>query len=291
MSSSSSEFCPPRARGFGRFRSIGFAFKRLVYVCPFVISKEASSALFCSLLPGYIFRRLGYPWIAWIVLIAYFAALIVFIVALGFRTGSFAFSAMLAIHSTSALTAYRNVNDDAELGGRFRSALKIVILITLLYFGAQRLLGHVILPLRLKDKIYVVNALASLKNLQRGERVAYEIQETRGAFSRPEAHGTIIVEAGYDLGTVIGLTGDKIEFGKDKFTVNGIAYPRMPGMPESGELVVPENHWLIWSDFAINVQGPAAEVRAQNLLSRMGMVDKKNFVGTIFRRWFWRKQL
>jgi hypothetical protein len=291
MSEIPSPFYPPRARGWGHLRWVRFAIKRIFYSSPVRFSEGFITALSGSVVPGYVFRLLGYPLVATLAMGAYAMAALLVLIALGFPLGNYAFAFMLALHATSALMAFRRYVPVAELRQRLITGAGILVILVVSYFGLQTLLGKVITPVRYNGHVYVLNSLASPDGIKRGERIAYRISGTDQGFHAGELHGTVIVEEGFGLGNVLAVAGDTIEFTKDSCLINGTGFPRAKRMPDSGVLVVPENHWFIWPDFAINMGGAAAEMQANQMLVRMGMVPTKEFAGKIFSRWFWRKQL
>src|SRR4051794_12586862 len=107
MSESPSPFYPPRARGWGHLRRVRSAFQRIIYSSPVQFSEGFITAVSSSVVPGYVFRLLGYPVVAKLAMGAYATAAILFLIALGFPLGNYAFAFMLALHATSALMAFR----------------------------------------------------------------------------------------------------------------------------------------------------------------------------------------
>ncbi|MDB6029122.1 MAG: hypothetical protein JWM68_5345 [Verrucomicrobiales bacterium] len=291
MSASPSPFYPPRARGWGRLRRVSFALQRVFYASPVKFSDGFIKAVSGCIVPGYVFRMIGYPIVSRIAISAYATAAFLFLIALGFPLGNYAFAFMLTLHAVSALLAFRRFVPVEELRQRLITAAGILVILIIAYLGLQALFGKVITPLRYNGKVYVVNGLASANGIKQGERIAYHIASMDRQFHTADAHGAVIVEEGFGLGAVLAVAGDKIVFTKESCVVNGISFPHQQRMPESGELVVPENRWFIWPDFAIDMQGEAAEIQAGAMLMRMGMVSKEDFAGRIFRHWFWRKQL
>ncbi len=291
MSSSSSQFYPPRARGWGRLRSVAAFFRRIRYASPLEIPKGLGSTICGLLLPGYAFRLFGYKMVAEIAVSLYGVAAFLFVANLGLPFANYAFSFLIAIHALSALVMTRNFSVEPTLGRRLWSAASVLVLIIICYNLALTAFGYVVTPLNYNRKVYVVNGLASSRKVGRGDQVAYHIRAAGHTFRTAYEHGAVIVEDGFGIGEVLAVAGDQIEFTKKEFTVNGISQPRKLRMPESGKIVVPEKHWFIWPEFAITVQGQAAQIQADQMLARMGMVDADDFVGTIFRHWFWRKQL
>ena len=291
MSSDSSPFYPPRARGWRRFRGVRFALRRMRYACPFEVPKGLGWTICSFLVPGYTFRILGYRLVARLVIAAYLVAALGFIVALGLPAANYFFAAMIALHAVSAFFALARIFPTEEFAGRFWRAATVLALLIIGYSFALALFGHVVTPLEFNKKVYVINRLVSAGGVTRGEHVAYRIESNAERFGGAGYHGTIIVEDGFGFGDVLAISGDTIEFTPAALVINGIPQQRKARMPATGSIVVPENHWFIWPEFAINMHGQAAEIQANEMLARMGMVNAKDFVGRVFGRWFWRKQL
>ena len=70
-----------------------------------------------------------------------------------------------------------------------------------------------------------------------------------------------------------------------------LAFPRQAHMPSRGELVVPEKHWFLWPNLAINLHGNISEATADATLLRLALVGEEQFVGKPFERWLWRRQV
>jgi hypothetical protein len=62
-------------------------------------------------------------------------------------------------------------------------------------------------------------------------------------------------------------------------------------MPQGGELVVPENHWFVWPELAINVHGNVGEGPISATMLQLAIISESEFIGKPFKRWFWRRQL
>ena len=90
---------------------------------------------------------------------------------------------------------------------------------------------------------------------------------------------------------MLATAGDRVEFSTNGFAVNGVLQARLPHMPETGGLVVPENHWFIWPKLAISGNWDVGEANISSAMMQMASVSEDQFVGKPFKRWFWRKQI
>jgi hypothetical protein len=125
--------------------------------------------------------------------------------------------------------------------------------------------------LRLKGQVVIVHRQAPSAALQRGERVAYSFE----GFAEHE----LVVRSGFGLGPVLALPGDRVLFTKSTIEINGIAQPRFALMPESGERIIPEKHWFVWPEFAIDAQGHLAGGAISDRIVGSGVIAEHQFLG------------
>jgi hypothetical protein len=139
------------------------------------------------------------------------------------------------------------------------------------------------MPLQVRGRVVVVHRLAHPEALARGAWIAYTIDGS--------GENAVYLLSGFGLGPVLALPGDRVRFTKSAFEVNGVPQPRVAGMPEVGEWVVPEKHWFVWPEVAMSGHGnvPAEGIAAT--LQRVGTITEAQFVGKPFKRWFGRRQL
>lgn len=292
MSSHSSPYDPPRAKGFGRLRQVKYRLRRPFYSVPFDLPVHFWSALAGAITPGYGFQLVGYRTVSWITRAVYGAAALFLLVRLGYPSANYAFVLMISLHAVSVLMVIRRYFPVETFASRIWQSAGILVAIIGTYAAGQMALGMAITPVRYGGKVFVVNRLVSAKAMAQGDIVAFRMGSNRSWFDDGGAHGTVILEGGYGFGDIMGTAGDQITFTKDALWVNGKAQPRRARMPEHGSLVLAENDWFIWPDFAISSHGQAAEeFQANEMLGRLGVVEKRQFVGKVFRHWFWRKQL
>jgi hypothetical protein len=137
-----------------------------------------------------------------------------------------------------------------------------------------------LLPVRTTQGVVVVLRAADVESLRPGDWAVYRVKESGGVGFR--------MESGFTVGPVLARAGDRVQFGTNTFSVNGVEQRSRPNMPESGELTVPENRWFVWPNLAIHGQANAAAVH--QVLIRTAMVSRDEFVGRPLKRWFWRRQ-
>jgi len=278
-------FYPPRARWYGRWRQIGDGFRRVSQMDWICLPENISLWQFLAalLIPGLAFwlrrqRRIGQAIMAaWALLLA------VFILWLGYTVANFAFSLMLSLHATSILFLISPWLRGARLFFRLLAGVATLFLLGALLYVPLRnqLQNRWLLPMRVQGQVVVVQTF-SLPSVRRGDWVAYRIDEDSIPGLRlPDSLG---------LRPVIGLPGDRIRFTPTACVVNGFALPRQPRMPDSGELIVEENHWFIWPELAIIQRGAIADSAIDAVFLRTSNVEQSQYVGKPLRRWFWRKQ-
>ena len=60
---------------------------------------------------------------------------------------------------------------------------------------------------------------------------------------------------------MLAVAGDTVRFTTNVFFINGQPAPRLPHMPDTGEVQVPEKHWFIWPNLDISGHGNVGEDR------------------------------
>jgi hypothetical protein len=222
------------------------------------------------------------------------ALLFVFIALLGFPVANVAFTLLLSIHAVGFVAYCKPLLTGAGLLHRLIAALILCLtMIGFVYMPLQNLMEQrLVVPLRLRGNVVVVECLNSPGVIRRGDWIAFRMNGVENYFNNGTWHGNVLVVNGINMAPVLALPGDHVKFGTNFFSVNdGIPQHRQPNMPVSGEMTVPEKCWLAWPDLAISGHGntPPAEVTA----AAMGIatVHRDQFVGKAFRHWFWRRQL
>jgi hypothetical protein len=209
---------------------------------------------------------------------------VVFFAELGHTAANIAFGLLLSIHATGLNFLAEPWLRDVRF--RFRVLLSMLMLLALggvLYMPARAFLeNHFFAPWQINDRVIIIQKFATPPAVKRGEWIAYTIAG-RGD------HGAYVA-AGSGLGPVLALGGDRVRFTPLHLEVNGIAQPRLAHMPETGELIVPQNHWFIWPEFAIGGHGNMPEGTIASAVLQMAAIPESQFVGKPFKQWFWHRQ-
>jgi hypothetical protein len=280
-----SPYYPPRARWYGPLVRLVEGLRRIAWLDRIHLPEGITVTAFFSALfiPGLAFRQRRERLVGNAVMAAYILSALVFIIWLGFVAGNVAFGLMLALHATSILCLVAPWLSQARQV--FRLLAGVTVLLTLgglLYMPIRnQIQERWLMPLRVRNHVVIVQTFTPPGSVRRGDWVAYHISGDGGR--------GLVVQSGLALQRVQGLPGDRIRFTSQAIEVNGVPGRRLSGMPLSGELIVPENHWFIWPDHAMTVRGnptPAFEA----VLFGLADVDQRHFVGKPFQRWFWRRQ-
>lgn len=212
--------------------------------------------------------------------------LAVFLVWMGHPLGNYAFGLMLSIHTTGLVYYCGPWLANETFGGRILFTIGVMLGLGLFLYMPLR--THWLLPLRVNGHAVIVEKFAMASGVKRGDWVAYKLSGYR--FSNHMGNG-VMDRTSLGLGSVLATTGDRVEFSTNQFTVNGVPHPLLPHMPQTGNWVVPENHWFIWPNVAISGNWNVGEADISSAMMQMANVPETQFVGKPFRRWFWRKQI
>jgi len=236
------------------------------------------------LIPGYAFVARQERLIGRFVMLSYGLLAAVFVLWLGYPVANVAFGLMLSIHVSSVIFLLNPWFVEARLAFRFATGLTLLFLIGGgLYAPLRRQVeSRWLLPLRINEKVVIVQTFSSPATVRRGDWVAYSLEDDRGT--------GLNVRAGLGLRPVLARAGDWVRFTPETFEVNGVAAPRLRHMPTTGEVIVPEKNWFIWPEFAISNRGNTGEAAISATLLRLATVSQDQFVGKPFKRWFWRRQ-
>ena len=213
-----------------------------------------------------------------------------FIIWLGFPAANVAFGLLISIHA-SGFVYYCNPLMAKEpfhsrLGFTFLVLLGVGLLI---YMPARSLIqNRWLLPVNANGHVIVIQKNAAFHNVHRGDAVAF--MTTGYSFSNHGGQG-IIEGSSLNLGAVLAVAGDRVEFSAKTFLVNGVSHPNLSHMPVSGELVVPEKHWFIWPNLAISGNWNVGEPSLSAAMLHLADVPEDQFVGRPFQHWFGRKQI
>jgi hypothetical protein len=236
--------------------------------------------------PGYAPWNLGSVRLGRVLMAGYGVSVLVFAVALGYLGGSIAYGLMIAAHAISIIYLENYcLRKSWDFGHRFGLAFLTLIAVWLVvYHPAMQYLEHRwIVPLRTPSGVVIINRAPSPSSVRRNDWIAYRIEEKNG--------GGFHLSSGYGVERVLGMPGDRIEFTQSHMVIEGSRYPRRPGMPVLGELVVREKHWFVWPNLAITLRGQGVEQYAVPIVNAMGIVSETNYLGKPFVHWFGRHQL
>ena len=286
MSNFSSPYYPPRARWYAPLLSWGGRLRRglaLDRVRP-PAGVPWLGLLGSLLVPGLGVYVRGPRMYGQLALGLCGGLLLIFMAELGRPAANFAFGLLLAAHASSI--NYLLAPSLAGFRFRYRLLFSLALLIllgTLLYLPAQNYVAsRGVMPLRIKERVVIVRNVGNPSALRRGDWVAYSVK------AGGDHNGYI--EAGYGLGPILALPGDRVRFTPAALEVNGRPQPRRDHMPVSGVFVVPGMCWFVWHELAIGGHGYVAEATLVQTLLSMATITEPQLVGKPFQRWFWHRQ-
>jgi hypothetical protein len=291
MSKSVLPFYPPRARWYSPLFALGNSLRRGMALDRIRLPRGVTTAGLVGsfLIPGLgVYLRGPRLW-GKLAFAASGFLFLQFIVWLGHPLGNFAFGLLLSIHVTGFVYYCSPLLANGEFSSRLLLTLAGLVAIGGLVYAPLRNLiqDHWFLPLQVNGQVVVVQKQASPNVVRRGDWIAYTLSgyviSVHGYRNRNGA-------SGLEYGPVLAVGGDRVQFSTNAFTVNGIPHPLLPHMPDSGNFVVPENHWFIWPNFAINGHGNVGEASISAAMMESADVSENQFVGKPFQRWFWRRQ-
>jgi hypothetical protein len=291
MSKMSSAYYPPRARWYSWIFYVGRAFRHRLPLGRFRLPDKIT---LLGLIGGFVVPGLAVylrgPR-AWgkAVFLACALFFLLFIVCLGHPFGNYAFGLLLAIHASGFVYYCSPYLSEKEFPSRIVFTIAILMSLGLAIYSPLRgvIQDHWLMPVQSNGHGIVVQRLISPHAVKRGDAVAYNLS---GYYFSNHGGQGVSGQQGMGLGLVLALAGDRIEFTKDNFTVNGIPQPRLTHMPESGSLVVSENHWFIWPNLVIHGNWNVGEGNISSAMIGMANVSEDQFIGKPFKRWFGRKQ-
>jgi hypothetical protein len=284
-----SPYYPPRARWYAPIFDVGARIRRRTAFDRMRWPMGVSPGEFLGglLVPGLGFyaqgsRLLGHAAVASCALL-----ISVFIVWLGYPAANWAFGFLLSIHASGIIRLLEPWLAGVRLGKRVLMTFLVLFLLgSLVYLPARSAAEHhLFMPLHLNGRVVVIRSTASPRAVHRGDWIAYSLSDQEIA---PNTY----MRAGYGLGPVFGLPGDRVRFSESSFEVNGIMRARLRFMPSSGELLVVERHWFVWPDFDIvGGHGYVPENVLPGALLQMATISEDQLIGKPCKRWFWRRQL
>ena len=290
-----SSYYPPRARWYSRFFVPWFAVQRALHLGRIRLPSGLSTVQFflSLILPGYAFFANDRRVLGWAFVAVYLYATLLFIAALGYLIGNVGYGLIIAAHASSIIFLEGHwLRERCQFGSRLALAVVTLLVVWLAIYAplvgfAER---HWIVPLRVRDKVVIVQRRVLMQAIKRGDFVVYSMREG-GAGDAHRGGGAVRVQAGFGWGPVLAVARDRVEFSTNSFAVNGVARPLRPHMPMSGDLVVPEKHWFVWPELDINQNGNTSEATISAMMLQMAVVPEAQFVGKPFKRWFGRRQV
>jgi hypothetical protein len=219
--------------------------------------------------------------------------LLLFLAGFGSSIGDFAFGLSLAVHA-SGFTYYCNpLLRQAEFRTRAGFVLLALLALGMLFYLPARhaVLQRWLMPLHLNGRVFVVQRHYPAVAIRRGDWIAYKLGNGSSSWDRGGGHGTIYMRSGMGLGPVLAMAGDRVVFSTNAFTVNGVARPLRPHMPQSGEVTLREKQWFVWPELGISGYGNTPEDTISATMLPLALVSENDFVGKPFQRWLWRQQI
>ncbi len=278
-------FYPPRARWFSPLCNAGYVLRERLHLGALRLPRGLGPGGFAlaALVPGYAFSLFGRPRLGWALTAAYGLALAVLVVWLGHGVASLAMGGMISIHVASLLHLLDRWPAPVTPRRRVARALGVAIGVGgLIYLPAQWFVeNHLFLPLRIHDRVLIVAAGTRASTIARGDLIAFRIPAGAEDHARRRA--------GFGLGRVEALSGERITFEEEGYVIGLVRRPLRPYMPKAEAWVVPEKHWFVWPDSGMRASGAAAEGAA--LMRELALVPEARLVGKAFPRWFGRSQV
>ena len=244
------------------------------------------------LLPGFSLFVNGRKKVGMAFVAVYLASLVCFVVWLGFPISGVGYGLMISVHASSIVFLQScTLRDKYEFGIRFMLAVATLLGVWLLAYRPVVKLAEANWwrPMIVQGRVMVMKPAKAPDSIQRGELVLYSIGGNQGRYAHGE--GAVWVHSGFGLGPVLAVAGDTILFTTNVFFINGQPAPRLPHMPITGEIQVPEKHWFIWPNLDISGHGNVGEAGISSAMLQLAMVSENQCVGKPFQRWFGRRQI
>jgi hypothetical protein len=283
----SSSYYPPRAGRGRHFNHLGYTVRSRLHLEQLGLKLKTSPSRFAIglVVPGFGFLEAGWKTLGKATLLAWVVAALVFVVWLGYGISTLAFGLMMSMHVSSILYLHNRNFPGMRVLRRLLFSLAILFVVGQLVYASGLKLCHnyLFMPLRVGEKVYVVNRLRDVQSLRRGDFVACHA-EAAGV-------GNVRIRDGYILDKIIAAPRDRVEFSQNGFSVNGVQSRSLRFMPLSGTTVLPPRTWLIWPSLetvvSVNVDPQSVSVA----VLQMAMVRRDQMIGKPFKWWFWRRQL
>jgi hypothetical protein len=285
MSELRSPYYPPRSRWYSGFFYCRDALRRRLNLD--AIKPRTGlflHQLILSPIPGFTFWAQGQKRLARDFMVAYFLAVLGYLVFLGSTVGTALFGLVVSLHVMSFLYTFRQTMTDWSLRRKIGLTGGVIIVTYLGFYTpvVSYCNRHWFMPLSTLNRTIVINPRPLKRPLERGELLAFRYDRiTVGGFA---------VGPGFSVDPVLALPGESVVFLKDRFEINGQAYKSLAQMPQEGSVAVPKNHCFVWPTLVnLGAKQVRAEISAQFTV-RASMVPEDRWVGRPFSRWFFRRQ-
>jgi hypothetical protein len=197
---------------------------------------------------------------------------------------------MISIHVSGFAYYCNSALQKEDFWHRILLTIAVLLGLGLFFYAPLRIAiqTYGVTPLRANDHVVIVGKFTPAGEIRRGDWVAYTFSGYYFSNHRGQGFSS---QSSLGLDPVLASAGDRVEFSTSKFTVNGVSHPSLPHMPDSGNLIVPENHWFIWPNLAISGNWSVGEANISSVMLQMASVSESQFAGKPFNHWFWRKQI
>lgn len=288
MSKIVSPYYPPRARWYSPLFQLGGALRRRAYLDRIQLPAGITlgDILKSVWWPGVAFCVRGEKLIGSVIVCGSLLLAAIFIVWLGYPAANVAFGLLLSAHVTSLVFLCGPWLAGVRFRVRIGFTLAALLALGLFVYAPLRNFFHAncLMPVRTNGRVVVVQRMASVHSIKQGDWIAYTLPSERGVTA-------VRIREGLGLGPVLAVGGDQIHFATNGFAINGVLRAPLAHMPQDGGLVVPEKHWFVWPDLAINMHGNVGEGPISATMLQLAIISESEFVGKPFKRWFWRRQL
>jgi hypothetical protein len=286
-SQDASPYYPPRERWYTPLWYPWHRCQRLFHLEPITdgFHLPAHKLLLGMAVPGLPWLWYGRPLFSLVAAAGYCLSALVFLIWIGHAVGTLALATMMSIHTSGILYMNRQLTPEVELWKRIAWSVAVFAMVSLLVYQPLRrqMERRWIMPLRVGERVLVVNTSTSPRLVKRGDWVAYRID---GLYA-----DRTLVRGGYGVGQVLAQAGDRISFLTNSYSVNQEPRPRQPHMPTNKDVVVSDGHWFIWPNMDITLPGHGEPGVVDDTLAQLAMVPETNFVGAPYRHWWWRRQI
>ena len=178
-----SPYYPPRARWYGGLFYIAYAFRRALHLERVHLPTGISpfQVLLSLVVPGAAFVARGRRMWGLTVLGIYVISLLIFVIALGHPTASFAFGLLVSAHAIGVfyleLLWMRNQSSPSKIVAALATLVGVWVVVYLpLMTVAER---HWFKPLRAGDQVMIVSPRVNPASLRRGQWTAITIRDRK----------------------------------------------------------------------------------------------------------------